>query len=82
MEIRLQSDSRRGLLGKKKNQNKQSQNTTPKKTCHQNLYKIKSTASQISIYKCCLKPRKLLHIKSTKETVFCSNIHAAKDNFT
>lgn len=65
MEIRLQSDSRKGLLGGKKKS--QQQNTSPKKPCHQNLYKIRCTASQISIYKSCLKPRKLLQMKSTKE---------------
>lgn len=60
---------------------KQNLNTTLKKTYQQNLYKIRSTVSQISIYKSCLKPRKLLQMKSTKETVLCSNIHTAEDNF-
>lgn len=60
---------------------KQKQNTTLKKTYQQNLYKIGSTVSQMSIYKSWLKLRKLLQTKSTKETVLCSNIHAAEDKF-
>lgn len=79
MGIRLQSDSRRELLGEKKNKTKPKHN--PKENLPPKPNKIRCTASQISIYKSCLKPRKLLQIKSTKETVLCSNIHAAEDNF-
>lgn len=51
MEIRLQPDSRRVLKKKK---------PTTKIHTHQNLSKIMSIDSQLSMYKCYLKPRKLL----------------------
>ena len=59
MEIRLQPDRRTPEKKKEKKKNQKQKHTNPHNQ-PQNLYKIRSIASQLSIYQCYLKARKLL----------------------